>query len=76
MAGSTKIGCDRVTFELNEMVQYEDERDADQLHKRAALAKESQALAHSTCFGDNDEIVGVSSEIMTAKKNLKLTQYY
>ena len=53
----------------------EDERDADRLHKRAALAKESQALTQSMAF-DDDEIIDVSSQIMTAKKILKLTQYY
>jgi len=49
----------------------EDERDADQLHKRAALAKESQTLTCSMVF-DDDEIIDVSSEIMTAKKDFEI----
>ena len=48
----------------------EDERDADQLHKKAALAKESQALTCSMVF--DDEIVDVSPEIMTAIKDFKI----
>ena len=48
----------------------EDERDADQLHKRAALAKESKALTRSMFF--DDEIIDVSSEIMTAKKKFEV----
>ena len=50
----------------------EDERDADRLRKRAALAKESQALTRSTFIGDDDEIIDVSSEIMTAKKDFEI----
>jgi hypothetical protein len=49
----------------------EDERDADRLRKRAALAKESQALTRSMVFHD-DEIIDVSSEIMTAKKDFEI----
>ena len=49
----------------------EDERDADRLRKRAALAKESQALTQSMVF-DDDEIIDVSSEIMTAKKDFEV----
>jgi len=45
-----------------------DERDADRLHKRAALAKESQALTCSMAFGNDDDLIDVSSKQMTAKK--------
>ena len=36
--------------------------------KETALAKESQALTHTMVFYHNDEIIDVSLEIMTAKK--------
>jgi len=50
----------------------EDERDADRLHKRAALAKESQALTHSMVCHDDDAIIDVGSEIMTAKIDFEI----
>ena len=50
----------------------EDERDADRLRKRAALAKESQALTHSMAFEDDDDLIAVSSEQMTAKKDFEV----
>ena len=49
----------------------EGERDADQLHKRATLAKESQSLTQFMVL-DDDEIIDVSSEIMTAKKDFEV----
>ena len=48
----------------------EDERDADWLCKKAALAKESQALTFSMVF--DDEIIDVIPEIMAAKKDFAI----
>ena len=42
--------------------------------KITAFAKKSQTLTHAMVFDDYDEIIDVSSEIMTAKNTLKLTQ--
>ena len=50
----------------------EDERDADRLCKRAALAKESQALTRSMAFENGDDLIDVSSEQMTAKKDFEV----
>ena len=38
--------------------------------KRTSLVKESQALTHSMVLDDDDEIIDVDSDIMTAKIDL------
>ena len=40
--------------------------------KITALAKKSQALTHAMVFDDYDEIIDLSSEIMTAKKYFEI----